>query len=57
MLLSIAVVVLGSLWMLRYNVLYTEGEVMQGLFTLLVGLVAACVLLGFHCRRDRKSVV
>ena len=51
MLLTIGAVVVGSLWLLCYNVLYTEGEVMQGLFTLLVGLVAACVLLGFHRRR------
>jgi len=51
MLLSIGAVVVGSLWLLRHNVLYTEGEVMEGLFTLLVGLVAACVLLGFHRRR------
>ena len=51
MLLSIGAVVVGSLSLLRYNVLYTEGEVMQGLFTLLVGLVATCVLLGFHSRR------
>jgi hypothetical protein len=51
MLLTIGAVVVGSLWLLRYNVLYTEGEVMQGLFTMLVGLVAACVLIGFHRRR------
>lgn len=51
MLLSIGFVIVGALWLLHYNVLYTEGEVMQGFFTLLVGLVAACVLIGFHCRR------
>jgi len=51
LLLSVGAVVVGSLWLLRYNVLYTEGEVMQSLFTLFVGLVAACVLLGFHRRR------
>ena len=51
MLLTIGAVVTGSLWLLRDNVLYTEGEVMQGLFTLLVGLVAASVLLGFRHRR------
>jgi hypothetical protein len=39
-----------SLWLLRYNVLYTEGEVMQGLFTLLVMAVGACVLIGFQHR-------
>lgn len=51
MLLAIGAVIAGSLWLLRHNVLYTEGEVMQGLFTLLIGLVAACVLIGFHRRR------
>jgi hypothetical protein len=51
MLLSIGAVVVGSLSLLRYNVIYTEGEVMQGLFTLLVSLVAACVLIGLHRRR------
>ena len=51
MLLSIGAVVVGSLSLLRHNVLYTEGEVMQGLFTLLAGVVAACVLIGFHRRR------
>lgn len=51
MLLSIATVMVGSLGLLRYNVLYTEGEVMQGLFTLLVGLVAGCILIGFYRRK------
>ena len=51
MLLTIAVIFVGSLYLLSYNVLYTEGEVMQGLFTLLVFLVAGCVLLGFYRRR------
>ena len=51
MLLAVAAVVVGSLWLMRYIVVYTEGEVMQGLFTALVGLVAACVLLGFHRRK------
>lgn len=51
MLLSIGAVVVGALSLLRSNVLYTEGEVMQRLFTLLVSLVAASVLIGFHCRR------
>ena len=51
LLLSNSTVVLGALGLLRYNVIYTEGEVMQGLFTLVVGLVAACVLIGFHRRK------
>jgi hypothetical protein len=37
--------------LLSYNVLCTEGEVMQGLFILLVGLVAGFVLIGFHRRK------
>ena len=51
MLLTIGAVIVGSLWLLRDNVVYTEGDVMHGLFTLLVGLVAASVLLGFRHRR------
>lgn len=51
MLLSLATVVIGSLSLLSYNVLYTEGEVMQGLFIMLVGLVAGSVLMGFHRRK------
>jgi|PlaIllAssembly_1097288.scaffolds.fasta_scaffold508346_2 hypothetical protein len=50
MLLSLAAVIVSTLCLLRYNVLYTEGEVMQGLFTLLVGLVAGSVLVGFYRR-------
>lgn len=50
LLLSIAAVIVGSLCLLQRNVFYTEGEVMQGLFTLLVGLVAGCILIGFHRR-------
>jgi hypothetical protein len=50
MLLSIAAVEVSALWLLRYNVLYTEGEVMQALFTLLVFLVAGCTLIGFYRR-------
>lgn len=51
MLLTVGAVIVGSLYFLRYNVVYTEGEVMQALFTLLVGVVAACILIGFHRRR------
>lgn len=50
MLLGIATVIVGSLCLLHHNVLYTEGEVMQGLFALLVGLVASCTLIGFYRR-------
>lgn len=51
LLLTIAAVMVGSLSLLQYNVIYTEGEVMQGLFTLLIGLVAACALIGFYRRK------
>ena len=50
MLLAVAAVVVGSLCLMHYIVLYTEGEVMQGLFAAVIGLVAACVLLGSHRR-------
>jgi hypothetical protein len=50
LLLSIAAVIVGSLCLLCRNVLYTEGEVMQSLFILLVCLVAGCVLIGFYRR-------
>lgn len=51
MLLTITVVIAGSLHLLSYNVIYTEGEVMQGLFRLLVILTAGSLLLGFYRRR------
>lgn len=47
---SFAAVIVGSLWLLSHNVFYTEGEVMQGVFTLAVFLVAAFFLLGFYSR-------
>lgn len=51
LLLAIAAVVISSLCLLRYTTLYTEGEVTQGVFTLLIGLVAASVLTGLRNRR------
>lgn len=51
LLLTIATVVLVSLWLLQYNVLYTEGEVMQALFTLSICLVGGFVLIGFYRRK------
>jgi uncharacterized membrane protein len=51
MLLSVAAVVVGSLCLLRHNVIYTEGEVMQALFTVLIGVVGACILVRFYRRR------
>jgi hypothetical protein len=50
MLLTVGAVIVGSLCFLSHNVLYTEGEVMQAVFTLLVGAVAACILIGFYRR-------
>lgn len=50
LLLAISAVVVGSIGLLQYNVLYTEGEVMQGLFTLLVFLTLGSVLIGFYRR-------
>lgn len=50
MLLTIAAVIIGSLALLQYNVLYTEGEVTQGLFTLLIFLTLGLVAIGFYRR-------
>ncbi len=50
MLFAIAAVVVGALYLLCYNVIYTEGEVMQGLFVLLVCLIAGFTLIGFYRR-------
>ncbi len=50
LLLTVAAVVVSSLSLLHYNVLYTEGEVVQGLFGLLVFLVGGLVLVGFYRR-------
>lgn len=50
MLIGVTGVFVASLWLLRHNVIYTEGEVMQGLFTLLVMVVGACILIGFRNR-------
>jgi hypothetical protein len=51
MLLSLTGIFVGVLSLLRYNVIYTEGEVMQGLFTMAIGGVAACAAIGFQSRR------
>ena len=50
LLLSIATVVVGSLYLLSYNVFYTQSELTQGLFALLVCLTGGSILLGFHRR-------
>ena len=51
LLLGVALIVVGGLYQLRHNVFYTEGEVMEGLFGLLVWLVAGSTLLGFYRRK------
>jgi hypothetical protein len=51
MLLTVAIVIVGSTHLLSHNVLYTDGEVMQRLFPLLVIQAAGSVLLGFYRRR------
>ena len=51
LLLGLATVIVGSLSLLCHNVIYTEGEVMQGLFGLLVCLTAGLVLAGFYRRK------
>ena len=51
MLLTIATVMVGALYLLSYNVIYNEGEVIQGLFKLSVLLTAGCVLIGFYRRK------
>jgi hypothetical protein len=50
LLLAVASVFVISLSLLRYNVVYTEGEVMQGLFTWLIILVGGLVAIGFYRR-------
>lgn len=57
LLIVIWALVVSSLWLLSYNVIYTEGEVMHGMFTLGVILVAACILLGFHSRTTALACV
>ncbi len=57
MLLVLMIVVIGTLWLQSYTVLYTEGEVSQSLFQVLVCLTAICGLLGFYCRRLAAWVI
>lgn len=51
LLLAVASIFVISLSLLRYNVIYTEGEVMQGLFTLLILSVGGLVVIGFRSRK------
>lgn len=57
MLLVLMIVVIGTLWLQSYTVLYTEGEVVQGLFQVLVFLTPICGLLGFYRRRLAAWVI
>ena len=51
MLLTIATVMVSALQLISYNVIYTEGEVIQGLFSILVFVIAGFVLIGFYRRK------
>lgn len=51
LLLITTAVIVGPLYLIGYGVIYTEGEVMQGLFYFLVCLTAGSALLGFYRRR------
>ncbi|RYD72780.1 MAG: hypothetical protein EOP84_22580 [Verrucomicrobiaceae bacterium] len=51
MLLSIAAVVVGSLYLLSYSVFYTQSELVQGFFALIVCMAGGSVFLGFYQRR------
>ncbi len=57
MLLVLMIVVIGTLWLQSYTVLYTVGEVVQGLFHVLVFLTAICGLLGLYRRRIAAWVI
>ena len=57
MLLALAGLMVGALVLLHPNVIYTEGEVMQGLYTLLVAVLAGSVLIGIGSRRVAFWVV
>lgn len=51
MLLVLMIVMIGTHWLQSYTVLYTEGEVAQGLLQVLEFLIPICGLLGFFRRR------
>jgi hypothetical protein len=57
MLLSVAGFLVGALVLLQPNVIYTEGEVIQGLYSLLVAVVAGSVLIGIGSRKAAFWVV
>jgi len=50
LLLALAAVILGTACLMARNTIYTEGEVMEGLYRLSIGVVAAMLLLGFFNR-------
>jgi hypothetical protein len=50
MLLVMTAVFVAALALLLHNVLFTEGEVMQGLFVILIGKLVVCPFIGFFNR-------
>lgn len=49
-LLATTALITGSLYFVGYSVLYTEGEVMQGVFVLFTILAGGSVMIGFYRR-------
>jgi len=50
LLIAISTVVVGSIGLLQFNVLYTEGEVPEALYRLLVFVTLGLVFTGFYRR-------
>ena len=48
--LAICAAVMLPLWLIGYCVVYTEGEIMHGMFRGMSGLAGLLVLVGFHRR-------
>jgi hypothetical protein len=57
LLLALAGVILGTACLMARNTIYTQGEVMEGLYRLSIGLVAAMLLLGFFNRNLAAWVI
>lgn len=55
--LAICAALLLPLWLVGYCVVYTEGEVMHGLFRALTVLAGLLVLLGFYRRKLAVSLL
>lgn len=56
MLITAALVLIGSLGLLSHGVLYTQGEVVEGLFAFLVGSLIVIVLLTAACGARRAAM-